>query len=291
MANATLETPISVAEQNRAKAMTRLSSLPPFSPVLNKLLASLADDNVSFLELGDLIEKDPVVAGNVLRLVNSALYARRGTVNSVRHAVSILGLSKLRNATLSMSLGRLWAGQKWPPGWVQSQFNLHGVASGIMADLMAGETTLEYPEGAFAAGLLQNVGLLLEAVALPEEFKVAMGLYLASPEATLVECERAVLGIDHAEVSAEILKQWNLPLPIQVAVGEHHRPCPGRLGAVVAGADEVVQRLGVPLQPWQRVPPGTAEEKLESLGFGMQTPKTLEMFQAEYAVLCGFFQN
>lgn len=291
MANATMETPTSIAVQNRAKALAKLSSLPPFSPVLNKLLASLADDNVSFLELGDLIEKDPVLAGNVLRLVNSALYARRGTVNSVRHAVSILGLSKLRNATLSMSLSRLWAGQKGPSGWVQSQFNLHGVASGIMADLMAGETTLEYPEGAFAAGLLQNVGLLLEAVALPDDFKIVMGLYLASPEASLVKCEREVLGIDHAELSAEILKQWNLPLPIQVAVGEHHRPCPGRLGAVVAGADEVVHLLGVMLQPWHRVSTGTAQEKLESLGFGLQTPKILEMYQAEYDVLCGFFKN
>lgn len=290
MVTATKDPPIPISVKNRGKAMARLSSLPPFSPVLNKLLASLADEDVSFLELGDLIEKDPVLAGNVLRLVNSALYARRGTVNSVRHAVSILGLAKLRNATLSMSLGRLWSGQKGPAGWVQSQFNLHGVASGIMADLMAGETTMEYPEGAFVAGLFQNVGLLLETVALPDEFKVVMGLYTASPEASLVQCEREVLGLDHAEISAEILKQWNLPLPIQVGVGEHHRPCAGRLGAVVSGADEVVQMLGVPVQPWHRIPAGSAEEKLASLGFGSQTPRILESFQVEYDALRGFFK-
>jgi HD-like signal output (HDOD) protein len=281
----------SMSVKNRAQALARLSSLPPFSPVLNRLMATLADEDVSFLELGDLIEKDPVLAGNVLRLVNSALYARRGTVNSVRHAVSILGLAKLRNAVLSLSLGRLWSGQKWPPGWIQSQFNLHGVASGIMADLMAGETTMEYPEGAFAAGLLQNVGMLLEVVALGDDFKVVLGLYAATPGASLVQCEREVMGLDHAELSAEILKQWNLPQPIQVAVGEHHRPSPGRLGSVVAGADEVVQMMGVPLQPWHRAPDGKAHQKLESLGFGCQTPKILESFQVEYDVLKGFFSS
>ena len=49
--------------------------LPPFSPILNRLLATLAREDVSFLKIADLIEKDTVLAGNVLRLVNSALYA------------------------------------------------------------------------------------------------------------------------------------------------------------------------------------------------------------------------
>ena len=65
----------------RDKALEAMSKLPPFSPVLNKLMASLADEDVSFAELAALIEKDTILAGSVLRLVNSAFYARRGTVN------------------------------------------------------------------------------------------------------------------------------------------------------------------------------------------------------------------
>jgi HD-like signal output (HDOD) protein len=271
------------------RAMARLSSLPPFSPVLNRLMASLADENVSFAELGDLIEKDTVLAGNVLRLVNSALYARRGTVNSVRHAVSILGLAKLRNATLSISLARLWSGQRWPTGWLQSQFNLHSVAAAIMADLMAGETTLEYPEGGFTAGLLQNVGILLLVVALPEEFSLVMQNYRNNPTATLHECERELLGLDHAELSAAVLRHWNLPVPIQVAVAEHHRATPGTLAGIVAAADELVQLLGVSFQPWHRPPEGTPEDFMAKLGFGPQIEPLLQSFQAEYETLSTFF--
>ena len=88
----------------RERAIRALGQLPPFSPILNRLIASLANEDVSFAKIADLIEKDTVLAGNILRLVNSALYGLPGTVNSIRHAVSLLGINKLRNAALTMSV-------------------------------------------------------------------------------------------------------------------------------------------------------------------------------------------
>ena len=91
------------------RALGALGKLPPFSPILNKLLASLAGEDVSFSKLGDLIEKDTVVAGNIMHLVNSALYARRATITSVRHALALLGMDKVRNTLLGMSISRMWS--------------------------------------------------------------------------------------------------------------------------------------------------------------------------------------
>src|SRR5579863_3162255 len=90
------------------RALAALGKLPPFSPIMNRLLASLAGEDVSFSKLGDLIEKDAVIAGNLLHVVNSALYARRSSVNSVRHAVSVMGTAKLRNVVLGMSVANMW---------------------------------------------------------------------------------------------------------------------------------------------------------------------------------------
>ena len=84
-----VETITAPANKLSERAMGALGKLPPFSPILNKLLASLAGEDVSFAKLGDLIEKDTVVAGNILHLVNSALYARRATITSVRHALAL----------------------------------------------------------------------------------------------------------------------------------------------------------------------------------------------------------
>jgi hypothetical protein len=131
--------------------MKSLDQLPPFSPVVNSLMASLADEDVSFAHLASVIERDSVLAGNVLRLVNSALYGRRGTISSVRAAVSILGLTKLRNYVLGLSVARIWAKAKTPPSWDMERFNLHGTAVAVLADLIVQKGPFDYPEGAFAA--------------------------------------------------------------------------------------------------------------------------------------------
>ena len=100
--------PESAACLLRERALRTLAELPPLSPILNRLIANLAQSDVSFAKVAELIEKDTVLAGNLLKLVNSALYGRRGTIISVRHAVSMLGVNKLRNAALSMSVARMW---------------------------------------------------------------------------------------------------------------------------------------------------------------------------------------
>ena len=112
---------------------------------------------MSFATLAGVIERDSILSGNVLRLVNSALYGRRGTVSSVRAALSVLGLAKLRNFLLGLSVSRLWAKIKTPAGWSMSRFNDHAVAVALLADGFVQEAKVDYPEGAFVAGLLHDL--------------------------------------------------------------------------------------------------------------------------------------
>ncbi len=210
----------------KEKALRSLSALPPFSPILSRLLATLAAEDVSFAALGELIEKDTVVAGNILHLVNSALYARRGTIGSVRHALSLLGVNKLRNAVLGMSIARAWNRVKMPASWSMMRFNMHSAAVAILSDLLAQRVRVEYPEGAFVAGLLHDAGRLLIAMALPRENALILERRAqcqnGGGDLSMIECEREVLGFTHAELSAEALKYWKLPEEIQIAVRDHH---------------------------------------------------------------------
>jgi putative nucleotidyltransferase with HDIG domain len=232
------------------KALRSLSALPPFSPILSRLLATLAAEDVSFAVLGDLIEKDTVAAGNILHLVNSALYARRGTISSVRHAVSLLGVNKLRNAVLGMSIARVWNRVKMPANWSMMRFNMHSAAVAILSDLLAQRVAVEYPEGAFVAGLLHDTGRLLIAMALPQEHTQVLERYAAGG-LSMVGCEREVLGFSHAELSAEALQHWKLPERIQVAVRDHHSsPAPdvdglNPLSHVVDAANQYTNSSGL----------------------------------------------
>ncbi len=274
----------------RDKALEAISKLPPFSPVLNKLMSSLGDEDVSFADLAQIIEKDTVLAGSVLRLVNSAFYARRGTVNSVKHAVSVLGIGKLRNLSMSMSLARMWAGPGLPQSWSSRHFNLHGVATAILADQVAVELNGDYAEGAFSAGLLQNVGMVLIAIALPEDYSSVSAMYQTGT-ACLTDYEGAQMGLTHAELSGEVLERWHLPPPIAKAVLHHHGPHegPAALSRMVDLADQMAGQMGIVAQPWLRAPKGKPEEVLAEAGLESRAAGILETFHGEYETLKSFF--
>ncbi len=270
-----------------------LDRLPPFSPVLNRLLASLAREDVSFGELGTLIEKDTVVAGNVLRLVNSAAYAFSGTVSSVRHAVAILGLSRLRNAVMGMSISRVWRGVRTPEGWSSARFNVHSVATAIVADLVAERVAVPYPEGAFVAGLLHDLGKLLMATSLPREYALIQALFEAG-KASLEERETQVIGTTHSALSGVALRKWNLPEPIQTAVTFHHAPDQANHGQldlshVVQVADQLAIDLGHTLSHPEHQSHGQADPLLARLGLTDQVPVVMARFEPEFEALRAFF--
>src|ERR1700685_759034 len=180
----------------RQRSLAALSQLPPFSPILNRLIASLANEDVSFAKIAELIEKDTVLAGKILKRVNSALSGLAGTVNSIRHAVALLGIAKLRNAALSMPVARMWGQLKTPPGWSTANFNQHSVGVGILADLLAQRLNVEYAEGAFAAGLFHDLALLLVAIGMHAEYK-QLTLLCQQSKKWEPEYEVQVLGMTH----------------------------------------------------------------------------------------------
>jgi HD-like signal output (HDOD) protein len=281
----------------RARAIRCLGELPPFSPILNRLLASLAKEDVSFNKLGDLIEKDPVMAGNLLHLVNSALYARRGSINSVRHALSLLGINKLRNAVLGMSITRMWNQVRTPPSWSMARFNMHSSAAAILSDLLSQRLSVDYAEGAFVAGLLHDVGRLLIALGLTEEYGRILQMHEHDGK-PLLECEMEVIGFTHPELSAEALAHWNLPEPIQNAVRNHHDPDldptvigPGEvaLSRVLDAANQYVNSMGVSIL--KKCPEAADATLIESLGLPSdQVQVVLADFKTEYEAMSAFFR-
>jgi HD-like signal output (HDOD) protein len=207
----------------KQRAFVALKALSPLSPVLHRVIASLAHEDISFAKVAELIEKDIALAGNILQLVNSPLYSVRGSVSSVRHAVSLLGVNKLRNAVLGLSAAQMWRSLKTPPGWLMADFNQHSASVAILADLLSQHLPVKDGVGAFVAGLFHDLGLLLIAMGLPAEYEQISLLCEKDPHG-YAKYELQVLGTTHAELCAEALGIWNLPEPIRAAVRYHIRP-------------------------------------------------------------------
>jgi putative nucleotidyltransferase with HDIG domain len=286
-------TPVETIVSPRNRILASLDKLPPFSPVLTRLLATLADEDVSFGALAGIIETDAVLAGNLLRVVNSALYGRASSINSVRHSVSILGSVKIRNLVLGLSVTHRWAGAAVSPKWDSRQFNAHSLAVAVLSDLVALELPVPYPEGAFTAGLLHDVGKLLIAVAMPQEFEQICGIYETGGD-TLADCEVDVTGITHAEISGAILERWKLPKPIQEAVAFHHSPALANqqnlhLAHVIEASNHYANMAGLGMPPYRHHPVVAFENCYSKFGLENCVLKVAETFQTEFEALRTFF--
>lgn len=278
--------------------MKSLDQLPPFSPVMNRLMASMANEDVPFAHLAAMIERDTVLSGNVLRLVNSALYGRRGTVSSVRAAVSILGLNKLRNFLLGLSVSQVLANVRTPQAWGIDRFNLHSAAVAVLTDLIVQRRKVDYPEGGFAAGLLHDLGKMMIATALPDEFAEVQRLTQETGRPG-EEIEQERLDLTHSELSAAALARWGLPMQIQKAVLYHHRSdsdpaAQGQsdgtlpLSAALEAANEIACALGHGLSPENEA--GAAkkpDEWLRKMQLQDQQERFLMEFEVELAAMRG----
>ncbi len=270
---------------NQMAILARLNDLPPFSPVLNKLLASLGDDSFSYRQMGALIEQDTVLTGNVLRMVNSAAYGRRTEVMAISNAVAILGINKLRNLVLTLSVANMWRSVKTANHWSLKRFNMHELATAILCDTLAQRMEVEFPEGAFLAGLLHDLGKLLIVMASPADH-LDIEAHAAKTGCGMLEAERFVLETDHAALSAEALRIWKLPVSLQDAVRNHHAPVVGSLSLAVSVADECVNRLGVGIVALAGPPEGTDVDicitVLGRIGLEGQAEALLSEFRVEF---------
>jgi HD-like signal output (HDOD) protein len=210
-----------------------LKRLPAFSPIAVRLMGMVADENVSFKEVAKLISLDPSLSGETLRMANSGLYARRHEIQSVLHAIAIVGLHQVTHIVLTAAL---WRGIPNRTSPFMKAWWRHSVAAALIAE-RSSTVTVDF---AYTAGLLHGVGqLALSETAGPGYFAlvndaVANGL-------DLQHAERAAYGTDHAELAGLILDSWGLPEAVQDAAALHHWPNAGskladavQLGCVVA---------------------------------------------------------
>ncbi|HUA19817.1 MAG TPA: HDOD domain-containing protein [Bryobacteraceae bacterium] len=277
-----------------AQALTLVQGLPPLSPMVRHLLASVSapDDGASLAEIAGLIEKDPVTAGRVLALANSAFYARAIPVLSVRHAVSQLGLNAIRNLVLSVSLSGFGNRVPTPAAWSTSRFNTHSIATAILSETIASALAPEKMELAFLAGLFHDLGRLIIAVLLRDEGKSFQRL-LETEHDGLEQAELDLLGFTHPVLSAAIVASWKLPAAIEMAVRFHENPFddPDRalspsvpLCDIVHVADCYADHQGLSISGEKALEEQTARA-LDELGLGIDDADILPQFQDQLEVL------
>jgi HD-like signal output (HDOD) protein len=144
-----------------AEILRNITSLPTLPDVAMKVLEMSERPDVSMRSIGDIVERDPVIATRLLKLVNSPFYGIRREVTSIHQALLILGLSSLRNLVLSSSMTDLFNSAGSVGSFDRRELWRHSIATAIAARSLAAKTRLADSDVAFTAGLIHDVGKIV----------------------------------------------------------------------------------------------------------------------------------
>jgi putative nucleotidyltransferase with HDIG domain len=166
-------------------------------------------------ELEAIAGSDPVFAGRLLGVANSAYFGYAAEISNLRHAILRLGVPLARNVLMNAVFGPLFASSTLAELWRHSKLvaaTAHELAIQCGYDRQI----------AYASGLLHDIGTLAINRA-PQSARVEQAGLLAAGF-PLVYAETLIYGIDHAMLGGQLLKEWSLPSEIADAVARHHSP-------------------------------------------------------------------
>ena len=232
---------------------------PPF--IYKKLQEVLNNPNSSFEDISLVINADPGLLTRLLKIVNSPFYGLSTQVDSIPHAINILGTEQLVDLVLATEVVNKFKGI--PKDMIDMEaFWKHSIACGLASRMIAKKKEESKPERYYLAGMLHEIGSLVLYKEVPSTARecIAQSNYKGEH---LFQTESDMLGFNHADLGKELLKKWNLPDRIVEAVGYHHNPLKAkwypRFATIVHAADIMVYEMKIGNSGEAFVPPLAAQ--------------------------------
>ncbi|MBI5097899.1 MAG: HDOD domain-containing protein [Nitrospirae bacterium] len=189
-------------------------SLPTLPGIITKL-SSLADDGkVSVDEMARVVTSDQVLSAKVLKLVNSPFYGFSGRISTVSKALILLGVNVVKSLAISSSIFDIM--EKNIVGLWE-----HSLGAAVAANIIARELNLPEREEISTAALLHDIGKVIIKLKLEEDYDHLVNV-IKEKELPMIDCERELFNIDHAEIGEWLGKSWLLPEKLIEPIACHH---------------------------------------------------------------------
>lgn len=210
----------------------QLDSLPSFPSIYLQIIRELNTDDPSIEAIAGIAIQDPALTVKMLQVANSAAFGLAHQVSNPFEAIQFIGLNAVRSIALSAHVFKNFehtdfknfsAHQLWEDALRCAQITRLIMR---LEKVDEGET-----EDACTAAMLRNVGKLMLAKSLPQEFGQSLEL-AAGQDFTLAEAEQKILGAAHTGVAAYLFGLWGLPAPMVEAVAFHLQPAESEMQSV-----------------------------------------------------------
>jgi len=194
-----------------------LASLPN---TFYKLREVVDDPSCDFDDIAEIISIDPSLTLRLLKIVNSAFYGFRGEIETVSHALGVVGTEQLMQLVLATTVVRQFKGIDMID---MDYFWKHSIACGLSARAINEARGEHDGERFFVAGLLHDIGRLVMCLRAPDQLRIVLDFARKSGD-RWYKAEAKYFGFDHGAVGGALLRAWHLPERLQEAVAHHHFP-------------------------------------------------------------------
>lgn len=205
------------------EVVRKVSALATLPEVTAKIIQTVEDPKSTAAKLHEIVTHDPALVTRILKVVNSAFYGLPGQIGSVERAIVLLGLNAVKNIAVAASIGQLFRAGKVCPGFSARDLWTHCIAVGVAARDLAKQMKCPIGEEAFLAGMIHDVGILIELQVFPQQLGQVCE-QARSGEVSFCDLEKQIIGMDHQQLGATLAEQWKFPRSCQLVAGYHHRP-------------------------------------------------------------------
>ncbi len=210
--------------ENLTELVSSVEEIVSFPEVYLRVNQLLDNPDSTAAQVAEVIAHDPGLTAQLLRMANSPIYGLSKEVDTVMRAVNIIGTKRIRYIVLATTSLKVFEGI--PNDLISmDDFWLHSLYCGLAAKTMADDIKGLQPDALFVAGQLHDIGQLLMYSRLPELAREAVLRSIEEPdEPDLYISEREVIGFDHAQLGAQLAKDWHWPAMLVATIGWHHEP-------------------------------------------------------------------
>lgn len=216
--------PPSAATATLEKILARIEKIgdmPIFSASVNRIRMMSASEETEVTELANEIAKDANLTTKLLRVANSPYYARNNMkVGVASRAVVMLGFETVRNITLAMKVIDSFKFTH-PTIDMNSLLVKSYLSAGFVREIAIKSDSVDAEES-YTCGLLHNMGEIIVAVTLPDDYIKMQGL-VDEKKCSWEQAQKAVLGLGMMEIAQEVLKKWQFPNHVVQTVGNFTR--------------------------------------------------------------------
>ncbi len=226
----------------------RESDLPTLPVVVDRIISVASDESTTTEKLADVIAYDQGMTNKLLKLSNSVYYAQKNPVETIKRAISVIGFDEIIGIALGMGILSSVADKTGLTLDMKALW-IHGIGVATVSKELAKRTNPGIASKIFIPALLHDMGKVIFSVYFKQEYTEVRQFAMENKK-PLYFSENAVLKLDHAILSALLMKRWDFPLSIIIPCRFHHNPesAPVKFrhqSLIINLADYLTQKAGI----------------------------------------------